>query len=208
VHKDFAARLQTAGASVLLLGCGARTELGGNIDVDAALGPDDSIDQHIDVTSSDVISQQDAPFDAPLNDGAVCCEDGQNTSFTPDDLSGGASVAWQYLPTCNIVVTSIELHNRGGFVALLDSNGAEPGATLFQGTLPTPSGSGLDWVATDVTPPVALEAGQVYWIQEAEGPLSEASGGIAYTYYASTTNGWNGPWNWHDYTSRIHGNCH
>ena len=84
---------------------------------------------------------------------------------------------------------------------------SEPGQALWQGTLPS-TGSTLDWTGTSVSPPLALTMGHVYWIQEAPGPLSESSDGVEYTYYADTTNGWDGPWNWHPYTSRVHGECH
>lgn len=182
---------------IVCASCGARTPLGAPGEPIEA-GADAALDSPIEL---------DAPSDAPFNDGAICCEDSQNTESAPDALSGGASVAWQYVPTCNILVKSLELHNRGGAVALRDSNGEQPGVALFQGTLPVPSGPDLDWVATDVQPPVLLQAGHVYWIQEAPGPLSEASSGIAYTYYADGLNGWDGPFNWHFYTSRIHGSC-
>ena len=189
--------------------CGARSEIrDSNLEpLDAAV---DSSPQPDVAPLPDVVTPPDdvvAPPDVIENDGAVCCEDGQNLNFPPDDLSSGASVAWQYIPQCNITVIGIELHNLGGEVVIRDSNGAEPGDALWTGTLP-PTGNTLDWTSATVSPPLPLAMGHVYWIQEAPGPLSEASDGVEYTYYADTSNGWNGPWNWHPYTSRVHGECH
>lgn len=186
--------------ALIACACGARTELwDSNVTLDAS-----SYDSPLDVQPPlDVAS-----FDGEIqNDGAVCCEDGQNLDSPPDDLSGGASVAWQYVPQCNITVIGIELHNIGGEVVIRDSNGSEPGDALWTGTLVPADGNNLAWTSTAVSPPLPLVMGHVYWIQEAPGPLSESSNGVEYTYYADTGSGWDGPYNWHAYTSRIHGAC-
>jgi hypothetical protein len=209
-------RMGVVGVAFVLLvvsaSCGARTQLAGSVGEPDDAGVDAKLDSPLHDAPWDAPEPVDAPPPPPPPpppaDAALCCEDGQNTNYPPDALSAGASVAWQYIPACNIVVKGIELHNRGGLVVLRDSNGAQPGAALFKGTLPVPAGPGLDWVGTDVQPPVPLTAGHVYWIQEAPGPLSEASDGVQYTYWADNGGGsWSGPFNWHPYTSRIHGVC-
>lgn len=194
--------------AVLLVACGSRTPLDEDERADGA-APDASIrdagrdarDSAPDVTDGDV------PVD--FGDAAICCEDGQNTSFPPDDNCGGVSLAWEYVPSCNLRVKGIELHNQGGAVSIHADDAGRPGPVLWQGTLPKPSQPGNAWVGTSVTPLLPLAKGRRYWIQAAAGPCSIATGGVQQPYYGwwGGGTGWDGPFTWHHYTSRIHGAC-
>ena len=118
---------------MIVAACGARSEIRDS-NIAPLDGGVDSAPQPDVVQIPDVIPPSDDVITTPdviANDGAVCCEDGQNLNFAPDDLSSGASVAWQYVPQCNITVIGIELHNLGGEVVIRDSNGERAGPSAL-----------------------------------------------------------------------------
>jgi hypothetical protein len=196
----------------ITVACGSRTMLDYDDTSPGDAGHDVAADVR-DARARDVIAP-DAPDDVDLppvdfGDAAVCCEDGQNTQYPPDDNCGGVSLGWEYIPSCNLRVKGIELHNRGGAVSIhADANG-KPGVVLWDGTLPPPATSGNAWVGTTVSPLLPLVKGRRYWIQAAAGPCSIATGGDQQAYYGwwGGGTGWDGPFHWHHYTSRVHGEC-
>lgn len=138
----------------------------------------------------------------------ACCGDDQNPNPPSNNcFQGAAWIAWQYVPTCGFNVTRIELHTNAGSVALLADNGGKPGATLFQGVLGPPDPQG--WLGADVSPPIAVTGGTVYWIAEAVGTCSIASSGTTPPYYGGQSlNGpWDGPYMGHNWTSHVKGEC-
>jgi hypothetical protein len=139
-------------------------------------------------------------------DAGMCCGDSQNTDFPPSDTCGGASIAWEYIPKCDIPVALIQLHNGGGPVAILDSEGTAPGKLLWSGTLPATSSPA--WLSTEVYPPVPLYAGHRYFLFEGEGPCSIAASGDEQPYYAGSPSGtWSGPYMGHAWTARLGAAC-
>ncbi len=138
-----------------------------------------------------------------------CCGDDQNPfPLTHNCFQGATWIAWQYVPTCSFNMTRLEIASDSGSVALLTDQNGKPGAVLFQSPLsPT---SPVGWLGADASPPVALTGGQVYWIAEAVGECSVASGGVMQPYYGSFggINGpWDGPFSGHNWTSHVIGEC-
>lgn len=188
----------------IAVACGSRTMLADDDTSSGDAGADVRDARARDGTPNDV---DRPPVD--FGDASVCCEDGQNTQYPPDDNCGGVSLGWEYIPSCNLRVKGIELHNLGGAVSIHADANDKPGAVLWQGTLPPPSSSGNAWVGTTVSPLLPLAKGRRYWIQAAAGPCSIATGGDQQTYYgwSGGGTGWEGPFHWHHYTSRVHGDC-
>jgi hypothetical protein len=187
----------------MLLACGARTELGGELlDADRPTS-DVAVDG-----SADAPSAPDAAQDADKPDvtGAACTL-GPNIQL-PTNLCGGDQVDWfatPYTPPTDISVDRIEAHMAQGNVALLTSAGGMPGSVLFVGsvgTSPMPA-----WIGTNVSPPVFLSGGTQYFIGF-QGDCSFSMGGSEPIEYMAPTV--NGPW--HDqgtdnWTARLIGTC-
>jgi hypothetical protein len=208
-------------AAGVIAGCGSRSELvvlGGAADQGGDAGP-----MGADAAPPDVVvgPSVDAHLDAPPRDapeelvvvqpetGATCCLDEQNTDYPPDTNCGGTTIAWQYVPSCTIAVARIELHKNGGTVALLDSApDGSPGATLWSGALSGDPSATVTWNGADVVPPIPLAAGHVYYLEESEGTCSIATDGVEYPYYGlSGSSTWDGPFQWHPWTSHVIGAC-
>ena len=91
-------------------------------------------------------------------------------------------------------------------LALLTSKNGLPGEVLFQGTMP-PSPT-AKWIGVDVSPPVALDAGALYYLAEEASRCSQAMGGTQLIeYYASTLAGPWGTTGTGSYTSHVIGTC-
>jgi len=199
----------------LLGACGGRTDvlLAGALSgpdagpgLDAGLGPDVVAPGPVrDASDRDALATLDATEAA-----GACCGDEQNTDYPTDTNCSGTTIAWQYVPSCDFAVARIELHKTGGTVALLDSApGGEPGATIWQGDLPSSPTGEPAWNGADVVPPIPLVAGHVYYLEESPGTCSIAKSGVPYTYYGLQGDGsWSGPWQQHAWTSHVIGTCH
>jgi hypothetical protein len=152
---------------------------------------------------------EEPPVVVQVEAGGTCCGDEQNTSYPPDTNCSGITIAWQYVPSCDFSVARIELHKSGGTVALLDGNGGgPPGATLWSASLPSSPTGEPAWEGADVVPPIPLTAGHIYYLEESEGTCSIASDGVQYPYYGLWSYGWDGPYQWHPWTSHVIGTCH
>ena len=218
------------GAACVIAACGGRSDLilaGGSSGAAPEGGPPGPIGPSADAGEGDIgvvaipDAAHDAPRDSPVSEAAAdvvvhrdavgaCCGDEQNTDYPPDTNCSGITVAWQYVPSCDFAVSRIELHKSGGTVALLDGvGGGPPGVTLWSAPLPSSPAGEPDWEGADVVPPIALTAGHVYYLEESAGICSIASGGVEYPYYGQSSDGsWDGPYQWHPWTSRIIGACH
>jgi hypothetical protein len=206
----------------MLAGCGGRVDLllsgGGGPDA----GPIDSGSPEVgpigpvahDAGGPDAPAAHDAAEEPPIvvsiDAGGTCCGDEQNTDYPPDTNCSGIAIAWQYVPSCDFAVWRIELHKSGGTVALLDgTGGGPPGATLWSAMLPSSPTGEPAWEGADVVPAIPLQAGHVYYIEESSGTCSIASGGVQYPYYGQWSDGsWDGPYQWHPWTSHVIGTCH
>lgn len=137
----------------------------------------------------------------------VQCVQGPNTQYKTGACSGD-QIDWfasPYTPTTNITVDRIEVHMAQGQVALLASAAGAPGKVLFVGSVgksPSPA-----WIGTDVSPPVLLHGGTLYYIAF-RGDCSFAMGGSEPVEYISPSLG--GPWKidgTDDWTARLIGIC-
>jgi hypothetical protein len=218
----FARRLANASAVAVaaLVGCGGRTPLFLFDDGNGAPGAPDAAGPlgQPDAGLADVVAIPDAATPDAADEsivvsgddaGGSCCGDEQNTDYPPSINCSGTTIAWQYIPSCDFEVVRIELHKSGGTVALLDSEGSQPGATLWSANLPSSPTGDAEWEGADVAPPVALHAGHVYFLEESSGTCSIATDGTEYPYYGLSGDGsWDGPYTWHPWTSHVYGACH
>ena len=209
----------TGAWALVAAGCGARTELGSvdggheedaphdvsprDVSLDLEAGDGDAADAPDVIDASDVIDAADAA-DAP--EGG-CTGDEQNTQYAPTEVCGqGATwLAWEYVPSHTFTVAAIELHADDGSVALLDSSGVAPGATLATATL-APAGPPTDWKTGTLSAPVTVTAGHRYFIAEHVATCSVASTGTQYRYYgsfSSLSGPWDGPYQSWAWTSRL-----
>lgn len=135
----------------------------------------------------------------------ACCGDWVNPAAPTNNCSQGAAwIAIQYVPSCTVEASSLALHTDGGGTAILADAGGLPGAVLWQGNLGAPDAQG--WATAAVSPPVDLQAGQVYWIAEDVGPCSQAASGQPQPYYgsfASLAGPWDGPFNGDPWTFKV-----
>jgi hypothetical protein len=123
--------------------------------------------------------------------GAGACDEGLNASYLPSGCRTSASgwLASPYRPRRDIRVDQIQIHTTSGAVAILDS-GPGPGTLLFEATVGT-SKSPV-WLAVDVSPPLSLTGGNLYYLAFQGADCSQASGGPPVTEYASSSLA--GPW--------------
>ncbi len=131
----------------------------------------------------------DAPRETGTDAGAEAgqCAEGLNTMYPPTECSGPTTywLASPYQPAGDITVERIEIHTTGGSVALLASDAGGPGTLLFSGSVgasATPS-----WLATNVTPPVSLNGGELYYLAFEGSYCSMASGAPQQTEYGSAS---------------------
>jgi hypothetical protein len=212
--------LVAAGALALALpldGCGGRTGLetvqlardASALDSSTGDAPPPVDAEPVDAPPRVDVDLVDAPppEDAPeVGDAGICCYDSQNTDAPPDDNCEGTTIAWKYVPSCDIAVAGIELHTTADKVAILSTVGGRPGEPLFSGALPATAKAA--WIGADVSPPLLLKAGVEYWIEESPGVCSIATHGREYTYYGNFGTSWDGPYKSHAWTSHIVGACH
>ena len=176
-----------------LAACGARTNLGVPIAVDAGVHLDATIDHAPDVGAPDVV-------------GGACVE-GVLTQY-PTSECGGDQVDWfatPYTPTGDITVDRVEAYMAQGNVALLTDSAGTPGAVLFQGSVGTSNPKA--WIGADVNPPVSLKGGVPYWIGF-QGDCSFASNGPEPPEYIAHSI--DGPWTFtgtDNWTARLIGTC-
>jgi len=169
------------------------------------------VDTAIDPTNCGACGFMCAPGTACVNGkcSPQCCYDAQNGSEPPSlSCSQGATwIAWEYVPSCDLLLVRIELHTNGGGVALLQDAGGKPGALLAQATMPSVSPPG--WTGGDLAKPIPLQAGTTYWLAESTSYCSIAASGVAYTYYGgnSLSGSWDGPFKSHHWTSHLIGAC-
>ena len=206
----------TAAWALVAVGCGARTELrsvdGGyedsaphdvsprDVSLDLEAGEADAPDAPDVIDASDALDAGDAP------EGG-CPGDEQNTQYPPSEVCGQGPtwLAWEYIPSHTFTVAAIELHTDDGSVALLDSSGVAPGATLASATL-APSGPPAAWKTGTLSAPVTVTAGHRYFIAEHVATCSIASTGTQYRYYgsfSSLSGPWDGPYQSWAWTSRL-----
>jgi hypothetical protein len=180
----------------LLPVCGGRTDLGHRT-------LESPVDASTDVVVHDVVVLHDARPDVI---GAACTQ-GVLTDSPPDQC-GGDQVDWfatPYTPPSDITVHRVEAYMAQGNVALLESSGGAPGNVLFQGSVGTPPMK--SWVGADVSPPVFLQGGTLYYIGF-QGDCSFAWNGPEPVEYMAPSV--SGPWhvqgtdNW---TARLIGTC-
>ncbi len=192
MHRTLGAAM--AALAVVAASCGGRTELGAAGEdapdatkpVDAAPGVDGEVD-------AAPCGFQGDPSPAGVSSYGACGE-GVNVTAPPSLKVHGAGAAFEYVPQVDVVVERIELHTRGGFVGLLDSDCELPGKVLFYGPLETSATP--TWVGAYVTPPITVKAGHRYFVYQKTPPTGEdsASTGGAFVREYTTSNGPNGPW--------------
>jgi hypothetical protein len=174
----------------MLVACGGRSELD-DADVHVAL------DASHDAVDDDVVTFDDAP--------STCGETLNAQTPAPGACNQGITwIAWAYIPTHSLTAGAIELFTNDGKVALLDSTGSEPGATLATGTL-APQGPPTTWKTATLSQHVALVAGHRYFIAENVERCSVATTGTPYPYFGSDSlaGPWTGPFQSWAFTSRI-----
>lgn len=186
--------------SIVLVACGARTELHDSVDAS------EPIDASIDTRPHD--AAHDVTPDAPIiiGDGGACTL-GPNLGLPLGDCSGD-QVDWfatPYTPPTSITVDRVEAYMMQGNVALLTSSGGAPDAVLFVGDVG--SSSPKAWIGADVSPPVFLQGGTEYFIGF-QGDCSFTMGGSEPVEYMAPAV--SGPW--HDqgtdnWTARLIGTC-
>ena len=135
------------------------------------------------------------------------CTLGPNTQYGTSECSGD-QVDWfatPYTPPSDVTVTRIEAYMAQGHVAILSSNSSMPGTPLFVGSVGTSSTK--TWLGADVSPPLSLSGGILYYIGF-QGDCSFAAGGDEPIEYMapSVDEPWHdqGSDNW---TARLIGTC-
>jgi hypothetical protein len=212
--------------AAMLTGCGGRVDLllvddgtdagsidSGSPDTGPIISPTYDASPTYDGGRSDAPTHdaaEEPPVVVQVEAGGTCCGEEQNTDYPPDTNCSGITIAWQYIPSCDFSVARIELHKSGGTVALLDGNGGgPPGATLWSAQLPSSPTGDPAWEGADVVPPIPLQAGRVYYLEESDGTCSIATSGVEYPYYGLSIGGsWDGPYQSHAWTSHVIGTCH
>ena len=210
------------GVGVVLVACGARTELtfvaeDAAVDArdDVVVNPHDANGITDSPTTSDAILEDACESSTDPSFGATqaidACSEGQNISSPLDTNCNTTSVAWEYVPAHDIDVTRLELDVIGGGVALYDSDDDSPGPMLFQGSFDS---GPQTWRGVDVTPPIHLTACHVYFIQQVTtddgDPCSIAADGVAQRQFnppGFDGPGWGGPYIWLPWSAHIIGTC-
>ncbi len=121
----------------------------------------------------------------------ACCDDGPNLAFAPlgDGVHGGEFV-WPFTPTCNMMLTRIDMFTDGGYAALaVDVNG-KPGNEIDFALLSIPLPNG--WLGSKPLG-IQLVAGTQYWIVHDSAGSAQTSStvnGIPLpVYYSAAKNG-------------------
>jgi hypothetical protein len=124
-----------------------------------------------------------------------------------DGNCGGTSLAIMYVPAANFTLRSIAVHASVATLGILDDADGRPGAMLA--TARTQPSHDAAWFEATLEQPVALRAGNRYWLFKSEGGCSRAASGSTPLYFGlfQTTNGprWEGPYRWHPFMARLYG---
>ena len=140
----------------------------------------------------------------------MCCSsDNQNDNPTSDNCGAapGSWIAWKYAPSCDIAIDRLELYVPSGRVALFADANGQPGAVLFEATLSPATTPG--WSGADVSPPIPVAPGQVYWLAQRSNHCSIAAFGHSPTEWTSSDLGgpWSGPFHGDKFTAHVFGAC-
>jgi hypothetical protein len=207
-------------AVAVVAGCAASTTTGGSGGVEVAeVGSGGEVAEVQVPRPADPADELDAalaargerlqpPGQDPPRPGGRCVE-AQNAQGTLSTNCGGASLAWQYIPTTSFRLEQVDLYTHADAFALLDDAGGRPGGVLSRGTFAR--GNEPGWESARLDPPVELEAGRTYWLWKTEGTCSIVESGARPVYWANLRgldpSSWQGPFRGHAFTARLYGTC-